>query len=99
MADALTGVPTADRLTPVPTGPHAILYELIQCGLSWREARALPYEDALCLLHIHHQRQQLAALDAEAARLASLPLADPHSVQRELRKVQLRAKGIAGSMQ
>lgn len=66
----------------------------MHCGLSYAVARSIPYEDALCLLHVHALRRRLAQLDSEAARLASLPLADPHAVQRELRRVELRAKAL-----
>jgi hypothetical protein len=71
-----------------------VLLDLLACGLSYAEARAIPFEDALCLLHVHALRTRLAQMDSEAARLASLPLADPHAVQRELRMVELRAKAL-----
>jgi hypothetical protein len=80
---------------PAPRAdPHETLFDLLHCGLSYAEARSIPYEDALCLLHVHARRAQLSRLDAEAARLASLPLADPHAVQRELRRIELQARAL-----
>jgi hypothetical protein len=71
-----------------------VLLTLMDCGLSYSEARAIGIEEALCLLHHHGHRERLRALDAEAARIASLPFADPAAPQRELHKLRLRMRGV-----
>jgi hypothetical protein len=57
-------------------------------GLSYREARALAMEEALCLLHHLALRRRLDWLEAEAARVAGLALADPHEQQLALSRLE-----------
>jgi hypothetical protein len=81
------------RAMPQPAAPaaHEVLLELLACGLNWAEARALPLEDVACLLHVSAHRRELAALDAEAARIASLPWDDAQEQQRLLLKLRHQA--------
>jgi hypothetical protein len=69
------------------------LLELLRLGLSWREARSLPAEDVLCLLSHAALRRNLGEVEAEAARIANLPFADPHEQQRLLLRLKHTAAG------
>lgn len=70
-----------------------MLLELLRLGLSWGEARSLPAEEVLCLLAHASLRRDLSELEHEAARIASLPFADPHEQQRLLLKLKHAAAG------
>lgn len=64
---------------------------LTRCQLSYAEARALGFEEMLCLLHHAAFEKRLSELSAEAQRVAGLPFADPHEQQRALLAIQHRA--------
>ncbi|MBN2080899.1 hypothetical protein JW859_01705 [bacterium] len=53
-------------------------------GLGWQAARRLGLEEVLCLLYHAALSDELAALEGEAARVASLSFADPAEQQRAL---------------
>jgi hypothetical protein len=86
------GAPRDSPTNIVPT-IHDVLLELLRLGLSWREARSLPAEEVLCLLSHAALRRDLGELEAEAARIANQPFADPHEQQRLL----LRLKHVAAA--
>ena len=70
-----------------PPTAHQVLLELLGLGLSLAEAKSIGAEEMLCLLHHARLRDDLAALEAEAARVASLPFADAHDQQRALARL------------
>jgi hypothetical protein len=74
--------------------PHETLLDLLACGLGWDEARRVGFEEAQCLLYCHALRRELAALDAESARVASLALADPDEQRRALTALAHRAAAL-----
>lgn len=76
------------------TAPHETLLDLLACGLGYGAARSLGYEEAQCLLFIQAHRSELAALDSESARIASLAFADPDEQRRLLAGLGLRAKAL-----
>ena len=64
---------------------------LMQCGLSYAEARSLGFEETLCVLRHAVLAERLKQLDAESARLAGLSCADPAEQQRMLTAISHRA--------
>lgn len=64
----------------------------MKLGFSYAEARALGAEEFLCILYHGRLAQGLAALDQEAARIASLQFADPHEQQQALAVLRQRAE-------
>jgi hypothetical protein len=76
-----------------PPTTHDVLLELLRLGLSWNDARSLPAEEVLCLLAHAALRRELDELNAESARIASLPFADPHEQQRLLLRLKHSAAG------
>ena len=75
-----------------PVTRHQVLLALMRAGLSLAEARALSMEEMLCLLIHLRLEDTLAALDAEAARVASIPLADDDEQRRLLNALNHRAE-------
>jgi hypothetical protein len=75
-----------------PPTAHQVLLELLGLGLGLAEARSIGLEEALCLLHHAGLRHDLAALEAEAARVAGLPFADAHEQQRALARLGHQAQ-------
>jgi hypothetical protein len=75
-----------------PVTHHQVLLALLKAGLSLAEARSLGMEELLCFLAHQRLAETLAALDAEAARVASLPLADAGEQQRLLAALHHRAE-------
>jgi len=71
---------------------HQLLLALMKLGLSYAEAKELGAEELLCLLHHSQLDERLVALDQEAARIASLPFADPHEQQQALAVLRHRAE-------
>jgi hypothetical protein len=69
-----------------------VLLALLRLGLTYAEARAIGAEEMLCLMHHARLEEQLAALDREAGRVASLPFADPHVQQQALAGLHHRAQ-------
>lgn len=67
----------------------------MRLGLSLAEARRIGMEEALCLLHHGALDEQLLVLDAEAARVASLSLADEQEQRRALTVLEHRAAALA----
>lgn len=61
-----------------------MLLALLQLNLSLAEARWLGFEETLCLLHHRQLDLQLASLESESARVASLSFADPDAQNRAL---------------
>jgi len=68
-----------------------VLLSLLRLGLSLDEARRIGMEELLCLLSHGALDEQLRLLDAEAARVASLSLADEQEQRRVLTAIQHRA--------
>ena len=75
-----------------PLTRHQVLLLLLKAGLSLREARGIGMEEMLCMLAHIEMEGKLAALDAEAARVASLPMADAAEQQRLLSALHHRAE-------
>lgn len=75
-----------------PVTHHQVILALLRAGLSLAEARSLGMEELLCLLAHRRLEETLAALDAETARVASLPLADAAEQQRLLAALHHRAE-------
>lgn len=73
-----------------------MLLQLTALGLSWQQARVLPYEELLAVLHCAAHQRLLERLDAESARVASLCLADEGEQQRLLSALAHRASAAAG---
>ncbi len=63
---------------------HQVLIALLELNLTLSEARHLGFEETLCLLHHRKFDLQLASLESESARVASLGFADPDSQTRGL---------------
>ncbi len=61
-----------------------MLLALLGLNLTLSEARGLGFEETLCLLHHRKLDMQLASLESESARVASLGFADPDSQARAL---------------
>ena len=68
-----------------------MLLALLRLGLSYGAARRIGMEEALCLLHHGTLDEELRRIDAEAARVASLSLADEDEQRRALTVLQHRA--------
>jgi len=64
----------------------------MRLGLSYAAAQAVGIEELLCLLHHAQLEERLAALDREAARIASLQFADPHEQQQALTGLRHRSQ-------
>jgi hypothetical protein len=75
-----------------PVTHHQVILALLKAGLSLAEARSLGMEEVLCLLAHRRLEETLAALDAEAARVAGLPLAEAGEQQRLLAALHHRAE-------
>lgn len=75
-----------------PLTSHEVLITLLGLGISYREARQLPLEDALCLLHHARHRERIRQCEEEGQRLAGLPLADPEEQHRALLGVKHRVQ-------
>jgi len=62
--------------------------------MSKAEAAALGMEELLCVLCHQRLNSELAALDAEAGRIASLPFGDPAQQRRLLSAVDHRQRAL-----
>jgi hypothetical protein len=69
-----------------------LLLALMRFGLDYAQARAVGMEELLCLLYHGQLQEQLAVLDQEAARIASLQFADQHEQQRALTGLRHQAQ-------
>lgn len=64
----------------------------MRLGLGYAQAQAIGMEELLCLLYHAQLQEQLAVLDQEAARIASLQFADQHEQQRALTGLRHQAQ-------
>jgi hypothetical protein len=69
-----------------------LVLALMRLGLDYAQARAISMEELLCLVHHGQLQEQLAILDQEAARIASLQFADQHEQQRALTGLRHQAQ-------